>query len=566
MSLDVGSQSQFDLLSDYSFLERSVHEVYIWIWFIIHVWRCDQFAALKWHRIRSLELRSYVTIFILLALPLGSFYDIVSVITCFLDFGVKAIVRSKPESMWSDDNKMWITPNYYTEMVGFSLQIGTLFLLQCFWNYLSNSIAKISFMSSFEFKLYIVCSSISICIYPVLQVIFRNSPLLREVIPQLLFASQLFIISMLGIRTHFKFNKLIKDASGNRNIAHIIAKIRYFLDMNKVLTLTLFVMCASFFVLAIDLTSTTRPINGSKIASDILIAHINIASIIEWLVLILIFYPRKGFVGTTSVSNIINTGSINGESFALSQTKASNMPGTGAGIPTSPADPYTDRFVEKSAANTDNYAMHSTSATSKTSANITVPPVASTSISESPMSLLKRNISISKDGKMVYSETKPLGKVHGSEFVAVEKADPSVMSYFMDKDGIANSIPPLPQSLDVTRSQSPLSQQISASSLNDTNATTSVTVMEPEPRKSSQQERMMVLQRQQEDYNALRMATAKLQQRDPSAELERSGGFASSTALEELTQPQINSDITNYNAPLREEEDDETSEEFFYAM
>ncbi|CAG8656363.1 9676_t:CDS:2, partial [Acaulospora morrowiae] len=440
---------------------------------------CDQFAALKWHRIRSLELRSYVTIFILLALPLGSFYDIVSSKIKYTE-GLYLFsnnkVRSKPESTWSDENKMWITPSYYTEM----------------------------------------------------------------------------------------------DASGNRNIAHIIAKIRYFLDMNKVLTLTLFVMCASFFVLAIDLTSTTRPINGSKIASDILIAHINIASIIEWLALILIFYPRKGFVGTTSVSNIINTGSVNGESFALSQTKASNTPGTGVGTPTSPADPYIDRFVEKSAVNTDKYAMHSTSATSKNSAaNITVPPVASTSISESPMSLLKRNISISKDGKMVYSETKPLGKVRGSEFVAVEKADPSVISYFMDKDDMANSIPPLPQSLDVTRSQSSLSQQISASSLNDTNATTSVTVMEPEPRKSSQQERMMVLQRQQEDYNALRMATAKLQQRGPSAELERSGGFASSTALEELSQPQINSDITNYNAPLKEEDDilnDETSEEFFYAM
>lgn len=32
---------------------------------------------------------------------------------------------------------------------------GTLVLLQCFWNYLANSVAKASFMSSREFMFYI---------------------------------------------------------------------------------------------------------------------------------------------------------------------------------------------------------------------------------------------------------------------------------------------------------------------------------------------------------------------------------------------------------------------------
>lgn len=33
---------------------------------------------------------------------------------------------------------------------------GTLLLLQCFWNYLANSVARANFMSSKEFKLYII--------------------------------------------------------------------------------------------------------------------------------------------------------------------------------------------------------------------------------------------------------------------------------------------------------------------------------------------------------------------------------------------------------------------------
>ncbi|CAG8554387.1 6092_t:CDS:2 [Acaulospora colombiana] len=227
--------------------------------------------------------------------------------------------------------------------------------------------------------------------------------------------------------------------------------------------------------------------------------------------------------------------------------------GSGPGIPSSPADPYADRFLEKNI-NTDKCATPPTSITSRTAAaNITPPsttaPAASKPVSESPIPLLKRNISISKDGKMAYSETKPLGKVHGSEFIAVEKADPSVIPYLMDKDGMAQPVPPLPQSLGVARSQSPLPQQSLTSSSN--NAST----------------------RQQEEYNALRMA-AKLQQRAPSSELERGTGApsaaASSVVSEETTQPQRNSEIIVYDNSIKEEDailsDDEGEDEFFYAM
>jgi hypothetical protein len=44
----------------------------------------------------------------------------------------------------------------YMESVTFSLQTGIFFLLQCFWSYLSNSVAKRSFMGSLEFKINIL--------------------------------------------------------------------------------------------------------------------------------------------------------------------------------------------------------------------------------------------------------------------------------------------------------------------------------------------------------------------------------------------------------------------------
>ncbi|RIB11879.1 hypothetical protein C2G38_1942971, partial [Gigaspora rosea] len=146
-----------------------------------------------------------------------------------------------------------------------------LFLLQCFWNYLSNSIVKLSFMSRFEFKLYIFLGVISVIMFPVIQLIF---------------------LTVLGIQTHYRFINLIERSYDDKNAPHIIMKIRYFIDMNKVLTLTLFVTGASFLLLGSDVLIKSRPITNSKIASDILVAHMNFAAIIEWLVLILIFYPR----------------------------------------------------------------------------------------------------------------------------------------------------------------------------------------------------------------------------------------------------------------------------------
>jgi len=53
-----------------------------------------------------------------------------------------------------------------------------------------------------------------------------------------------------------------------------------------------------------------------------------------------------------------------------------------------------------------------------------------------PGNRLRRNMSASEDGRTVYTEIKTLGKVNGSEFVAVERADPSLSCelYYLTAD------------------------------------------------------------------------------------------------------------------------------------
>ncbi|CAJ0903562.1 7133_t:CDS:2 [Entrophospora sp. SA101] len=461
--MDTSKEHKMMASSDYSFLERSVHEVYIWIWFIIHVYRCDKFSSLQWKRIRALELKSFVTILILLTLPFEAFYDIILTKIKYTEgfylFVPTYSIRSKPRWLWSEEDQSWWTPTFYTLMVGFSFQTGTLFLLQCFWNYLSNSIAKVSFMSRIEFSIYVIWGVISVIMFPILPAILSEYESLIEVVPQLAYASQLMILAILGIITHSRFQKLINTVNiNNKNKAHIIAKIRYFIDMNKLLTGSLFIMSASFFILTIDTFIDSRPINSSKLASDVLIAHVNFAAVIEWVILILIFYPRKGFVGTGSGGSSFNT---NLGSAATNSAKLSNMP------------PVLDMEIL---------------------------------ITKQPSSSLKRNVSISKDGKVIYTETKPLGKVGGLEFVAVEKADPrSIPSYYFMNDNPVNNDDneyPLPNNNVVNNGN-----YIGSSSSGDENRVIkkSSDNEEPEPRKSTQQERMLVLQRQRDEFNSSTM-------------------------------------------------------------
>jgi len=81
----------------------------------------------------------------------------------------------------------------------------------------------------------------------------------------LTYATQLLILVLLGIRTHVKFIRLIRITTQHKNSANVIAKIRYFIDMNKLLTAALAITSIAFYLLSIDIL-TSKIINRSKFA------------------------------------------------------------------------------------------------------------------------------------------------------------------------------------------------------------------------------------------------------------------------------------------------------------
>ncbi|KAI8391546.1 uncharacterized protein BYT42DRAFT_557249 [Radiomyces spectabilis] len=284
-------------LSDFSFLQRMVSLSYLFVWYLYRVWTLDRFKCLSPSRFRQGELKSIVTLLVLFMLPFQLYYDVTS---CKIKYeegfvSVFGHIFTKPESMWTKADQDLVIPTDYSLCIGFSLQTGTLLLLQCFWNYLANSVAKASFMSSKEFLFYIAWTFISFITFPVLQYNFSRDiydPTWKEIMPELAYGIELFFVACLGVVSHFRFQKLLSNSRESSNARSITHKIRYFQELNLLLAIVLFLDGLAFIILSADGLTGRKTLNVHKFSADFLICNINMCSVITWFLVILIFHPK----------------------------------------------------------------------------------------------------------------------------------------------------------------------------------------------------------------------------------------------------------------------------------
>ncbi|KAG9324066.1 hypothetical protein KVV02_003992 [Mortierella alpina] len=285
--------------SDLSYIQRSVSTSWFYGWFLVYVFRWDRFEALRLRRLMRFELRSVVTLLVLISLALQLAYDIGSARLKYLEgFWVNPRtneIQSKPAQQWNEKDTLHVEPLYYTLACCLAFENCVFFLLQAFWSYISKSVTKSSFMSSFEFKVNITASCFVLVLFPTAQFLFRNDFLYREVVPQIIFSALMFITGVLGLRTHFRLVALIKNARAimNETTINVVHKLEYFRDMNTILTFSFFACALSLGITAADGLMPHPVIAGNKLASDVLITNLNFFSFIIWVTLTLIFYPRK---------------------------------------------------------------------------------------------------------------------------------------------------------------------------------------------------------------------------------------------------------------------------------
>ncbi|KAG0271187.1 hypothetical protein BGZ95_001047 [Linnemannia exigua] len=274
-----------------SYLHRAVSTSWFYIWFLFYVSRWDRFEAFRLRRLQRFELRSVVTVLVLLSLGLQLVYDIGSARLKYLEgFWTNPKtheIQSKPAQAWTEEDILHVEPLYYTLACSLSLQNCAFFLLQAFWSYISKSVTKSSFMSSFEFKVYLVASCFAVALFPTVQYLFRNDFVYRENAALTL----------------------------NDSTLTVLEKLEYFKDMNVILTFSVFACSFSLGIVAGDGISPHPKIAGNKFASDLLITNLNFFQVIIWVTLTLIFYPRKSVVSATAGSHNNSSGNPNHHHF-----------------------------------------------------------------------------------------------------------------------------------------------------------------------------------------------------------------------------------------------------------
>jgi ABC-type phosphate/phosphonate transport system permease subunit len=133
------------------------------------------------------------------------------------------------------------------------------------------------------------------------------------------------VISLLGGVSHFRFKKLLSNSKNKNDAQFITHKMKYFQDLNLLLSINLFIFSVCFIILSADGLTAKKTINLNKFMSDFFICNskcqsiqfipwlmmifllVNITCIIIWAIVILIFHPKKtaeekGIVMTTSES------------------------------------------------------------------------------------------------------------------------------------------------------------------------------------------------------------------------------------------------------------------------
>ncbi|KAF9094270.1 hypothetical protein BGX27_001483 [Mortierella sp. AM989] len=288
--------------SDYSFMQRAVANGWFYIWFVVYVFRYDRFTALYYKRVMRFELRSIVTLLILIAIPLHLSYDIGLILIKYSEgfYPIDGKIISKPSLLWSPFHRNLASVLDYTLACSMALLASIFFLLQSFYHYISKSVTKSSFMSSLEFRINIVCSLIVLAVFPLVQYLYRNNHIKREAAPQMAFSVVLISIGLLGIRTHFRFKSLLKVAlmTVSEGSQSVIEKLEYFKDMNIVLVVAFLMTGTSLGIASIDGLTSSTVIARNKFASDLLVMNMNFFEFIIWVTLVLIFYPRRSIAGS----------------------------------------------------------------------------------------------------------------------------------------------------------------------------------------------------------------------------------------------------------------------------
>ena len=78
---------------------------------------------------------------------------------------------------------------------------------------------------------------------------------------------------MLGVVSHFRFRRLLYQLKDHNDSAFMTSRIRYYQDLNLILSIALFLFSSALIVLTVDGLTEAKRLNRNKFDSDFLICN-----------------------------------------------------------------------------------------------------------------------------------------------------------------------------------------------------------------------------------------------------------------------------------------------------
>jgi len=157
---------------------------------------------------------------------------------------------------------------------------SAMFLINAMWHNISRKVFTASFMSSFEFRGYVIYSVGSVLLYPIFQCVFLSNSTLTTIAPQFVYSAEILIVGCLSQYSNFRFRKF--NAKG-ANVS-----IDFYIIINNYLSLACFMDCAG--LASINIASVSlHPFTPFEL--DVLSHIFNIGFVMEYAVLFFIIYP-----------------------------------------------------------------------------------------------------------------------------------------------------------------------------------------------------------------------------------------------------------------------------------
>ena len=156
----------------------------ILIWSIYRIYSIDKFNAIRWKRLRRLEVKGVITVLFLIALLLQITCDSASTVIMYkegLTVQDDGTIVSKPGHLYDDDDRRLIVVSRYFVMIVYAIETASVLLMQNFWNYLTKRIIRKTFINSVHFKVNYAFAFGALLGFPLIPYILKDNPLLLAV-------------------------------------------------------------------------------------------------------------------------------------------------------------------------------------------------------------------------------------------------------------------------------------------------------------------------------------------------------------------------------------------------